>query len=349
MKKKIFIIPGLVVAGLAALVIMTLRDAGEFTEITPHFSHTCKTVRGVPGAEDIAIDASTGIAFISSQDRRAYVKEGKMLQGAIYSYTLEGEPRLKNLTAGLKIKFHPHGISFFHAPDGRRLLFVINHVQPGHRVEIFEYEKNTLVHRETVSDPLMVSPNDIAAVGPKSFFFTNDHGSGSAFAARMEDFLRLSRSNIVYYDGKVARVVAGDIAYANGIWATADGKLLYATATTGKKFYIFGRGPNGALRLIQALDMWSGGDNIDVDSSGTIRVTGHLKLLSFLRHAADETNKAPSHILELRRDPEGGYYFRETDLDDGELMSAVSVAAGYRDRLLIGSVFGSFFADCKAR
>lgn len=348
MKKKILIILCLVLAGIAALAIMTLRDAGEFQKLAPHSDCACVRVPGVPGAEDIAIDASTGTAFVSSFDRRAYIR-GSVLQGAIYSYTLEGKPRLTNLTSNLKITFHPHGISLYRAPDGKKYLFVINHLPPLHNVEIFEYDNGTLAHRETVSDPLLISPNDIAAVGPRRFYCTNDHGSGPGFSATMEDFLRLPRSNIVYYDGGGARVVAGGISYANGIWAAADGKLLYASATTGKKFYVFRRGRSGALTLLHAIDIGTGGDNIDVDGRGFIRVTGHPKMLTFLRHAADEANRAPSQILEVSGGPESGYAFRETYLNGGDEISAASVAAGYRDRLLVGSVFEGFFLDCTVK
>ncbi|MBN2159234.1 MAG: hypothetical protein JW807_07550 [Spirochaetes bacterium] len=348
MQKKIIITVCLVLAGIAALGLITLKDAGEFKKLAPHSSCTCVKVHNVLGAEDIAIDPSTGTAFISSHDRRAYLNEGKLFQGALFGYELAGRPRLRNLTAGLKMPFHPHGISFYRAPDGRRLLFVINHVSPLHTVEIFEYDNGALAHRETVTDPLMISPNDITAVGPRLFYFTNDHGSGSGFAKKMEEFLRLPRSNIVYYDGAGARVVAGGLAYANGIWAGAAGKLLYASTTTGKKFYVFRRGTSGALTLLRAIDIGTAGDNIDVDARGTIRVTCHPKMLTFLRHAADEANRAPSQILEVRGSPEDGYSFTETYLDGGTEISAASVAAGYREHLLIGSVFEPFFLHCKA-
>ena len=42
-------------------------------------------------------------------------------------------------------------------------------------IEIFLLQDDQLVHQKTVSDPALVSPNDLVAVGPEQFYVTNDH------------------------------------------------------------------------------------------------------------------------------------------------------------------------------
>jgi arylesterase/paraoxonase len=344
-KKLVVIVCCVVVVLVGVFIVTILRDAGEFKDLHPHSGCGCVKVKGVLGPEDIAVDASTGTAYVSCSDFRALAK-GEFRQGAIFSYALEGDPVLTNLTAGLKMRFAPHGISLFAAPDGRKYLFAVSHPLPRNRVEIFEIVDSALVHRETVEGDLLVSPNDIAAIGPRQFYFTNDHGSGSSPGKTMEDYLRLSRANIVYSDGAKMRIVADGLSYANGIWAAADGKRVYATATTGKAFYAFERLKNGDLRLLSTLDLGSGADNIDVDGRGRILVGSHPKLITFLKHAGNPRNRSPSQVLEVFTGRDGGYSFRELSLNDGEELSGCSVAAGYRDRLLLGAVFEDHFLDC---
>lgn len=348
MRKKIIIGGFIVIAAIAVYVWTILRDAGEFKALQPHSGYTCVKVMNVLGPEDIAIDHSTGMAFISSVDFRALAR-GEFRQGAIFSYNLEGKPALTNLTADLKMRFAPHGISFFAAADGRKYLFAVSHPLPKNCVEIFEIVNNTLQHRETVEGELIVSPNDIAAVGPRQFYFTNDHGSRSALGRKLEDYLRLSHANIVYYDGSGMRIVADGLPYANGIWATNDGKLLYATTTTGRGFQAYERLAGGDLQLIAELDLESGADNIDVDAQGRIRIASHPKLLTFVKHAANQENLSPSQVLEVSKNDKGGYSFSEIYLNRGDELSGSSVAAGYKDRILIGAVFENHFLDCKLK
>ncbi len=345
MKKKIVIAICLVLTLAIVFVVKAMRDAGEFIALNPHSSCTCVKVMGVPGAEDIAIDHETATAFVSSCDRRAFMK-GKLIQGAIYAYNLQGKPVLKNMTAGLTIAFYPHGISFYKNSDGKKYLFAINHHRLKNYIEIFEIKNNSLVHLETVGGELLISPNDVAAVGPRQFYFTNDHGSPSNAGRLLEDLLQMSRSNVAFFDGRHIRIVAEGFGYANGIWADNDGKRLHVTGSTDKQFYVYNRSADGNLSRVTVLNLGTGGDNIDVDGAGVIRVAAHPKMLTFLSHARNEKNKAPSQILEISRNDKGEYSFREVYLNLGQELSAASVAAVHGKRLLIGSVFENYFLDC---
>jgi arylesterase / paraoxonase len=50
----------------------TLYQSGYFKTIENHFEGTTQKINGLVGTEDITIDQSTGLAFLSSENRRAY-------------------------------------------------------------------------------------------------------------------------------------------------------------------------------------------------------------------------------------------------------------------------------------
>ena len=64
--------------------------------------------------------------------------------------------------------FNPHGISVYHDPSsGQVSLFVVNHRPDAQAIEIFDFGRETysLIHRRSVVDDLIWSPNDVYAVG----------------------------------------------------------------------------------------------------------------------------------------------------------------------------------------
>ena len=214
-------------------VLKIVYDAGEFKTIRPHVEGPCTVIGGVQSSEDITIHPTAGVALISSTDRRGFLNQGKVQQGAVYAYSLVSETaKPVNISSTFDKEFHPHGIGLILPQTGEPSLFAVNHSSAGHFVEIFDFEQYGLVHRETVSGPLLVSPNDVLPVGSDRFYVTNDHGSRSKIVQTVEDFLQLSRANVLYYDGAQFRVVADGFRYANGINMSPDGRTVYVAATT---------------------------------------------------------------------------------------------------------------------
>ena len=157
MKKILFRI---LVWGTPTLILYFVADtliaAGTFKTIEPHFSGSVEKI-GLPiaGPEDIAIDQSTGLAFIASDDRRANFTAPGSVPGALYLINLKDSlPILQDVTPKTPQDFHPHGISLFRTQDGRLLLFVVSHrkLSEGDVVERFEWQNESLVHLETIVD-----------------------------------------------------------------------------------------------------------------------------------------------------------------------------------------------------
>lgn len=335
----------------------TFWSAGQFKTITPQFAGVCKTMDNVPGAEDITIHPDGTVAYISSDDRRA-TRDGKSVPGAIYRYDLRGAaPILKNLTPQAGDDFHPHGISLYVDDAGRSSLFVVNHFEgwenpnsgdaPEHSIEIFDIEGTELVHRKSIKGALLVSPNDIVALDHERFYVTNDHHFAAGLMRKVEDYLQLALSNVLYYGGQDLRVVADEIAYANGIAYSKTDKRLYVAAVTGKKMLSYDiDAKTGDLELENELFLNAGIDNLELDAKGNIWIGAHPQMLSFVGHAADETKLSPSLVLKLVRAPSGGFQAEEVYLDAGDQISGSSVAARHGNRLLIGAVFEPHFLDC---
>tara|TARA_B100001250_G_scaffold283194_1_gene245359 strand:- start:15 stop:794 length:780 start_codon:yes stop_codon:yes gene_type:complete len=254
----------------------------------------------------------------------------------------------------LDIGFHPHGISAYEHTDGKIYLAVVNHHSSGlfssfggHSIEIFIYNEDSLSHIRSISDPLMISPNDIVLIDKDQFYVTNDHGSSSKSEQTLEEYLQLRRCNALFYDGNDFRVVASGLGFANGININDNGSILYIAETLGKRLSVFSRNiKTNSLDFIEAIDFNSGIDNIELDSDGSLWIGSHPKVITFSRHMKDSTILSPSQVYKLSFDRENNHRIEEVYLNLGEELSGSTVAAVYDRTILIGSVFERYFLDC---
>lgn len=348
---KVFL--ALLLGLLLYAVFGILVPAGVFKTITPQFEGTVTKLQlPIAGPEDITIDPQSGLAFISVDDRRANMANTNTVKGGILLINLsDSVPTIKNITPSDLKDFHPHGISLWKEPDGRMFLFVITHGanRDKQSVERFTWRNDSLIYLETILDPaLMTSPNDLTAVGERSFYVTNDHGYSNAGLGRtLEDYLQRSISYVNYYDGNSFRKVATDIAYANGINHSADLSKVYVASCTGRKVLIYDRDPaNGDLTLNEKIDVNTGVDNIELDADGSLWIGAHPQLLKFAGHAKDAKKHSPSQVIKLSKDKSGKYQIEEIFLNDGIEYSGSSVGAVYKNKILIGSVFENSMLIC---
>ncbi len=324
----------------------TLINAGFFTKIEPHFNGTVTEIGGFHGAEDITIDKAKGLALISSNDF-----SDNTLNGAIYLLNLNEDAKKPiKLTEKLPFDdFHPHGISLYKSLDGAKKLFVVNHRKTGDFIEIFQFTDSTLVHLESITDPLFVSPNDIVGVGERTFYLTNDHDEENSSWRSKKDLLQIPMGNVCYYDGKKASILADGFLYANGINVSLDGKKLFAAATTGQKIRVFDRDiSTGNLTETDEIAI-KGADNIELDEVGNLWVGCHPKLLAFLTHSKDHSKPSPSEIVKIDYKSKGNFTLKSVYLNDGKPVSGSSVGAVFGDKLLIGTVFENKILLCSLK
>lgn len=328
---------------IALFAFKSFYQSGGFKTIDNHFQGKRQKISGFYGTEDITIDQTTGIAFLSSDNRWATSLKGSPTKGAIYVLNLNDSiltPRSKT-DDFMQEDFHPHGISFYETPEGKKMLFVVNHRNSGAFVEIFEYKNDSLQHKTSVKGSLMISPNDVVGVGENQFYFTNDHDEKLSAWRSFKDLLQIGMGNICYYDGqKMIKTPFDGLKYANGINKSADGKKIYVAETTAKKITVFDRNiETGVLTKSNEIDTNTGVDNIELDTEGSLWVGCHPQMLKFLGHAKDEKALSPSEIIKIKLLENGKFEQTTVYMNDGSEISASSVGAVYKDRLLIGPVF----------
>lgn len=348
MKKKLLL--GFVVLVLAGFVVKTLSDAGQFKQLAPHFAGRCTPVPGMPGAEDITFHPTLGYAYVSSDDRRA-TQTGRPVQGGIYRLDPASSAPPVLLTGTFKESFHPHGLGLFVAPDGTQTLYVVNHAGEGqHQIERFEVGADgMLIHRRTLRDAALVSPNDVVAVDAERFYLTNDHHFPHGALQVVEEYLQLALGNVLYFDGQGFREVIDGMAYANGINRSADGQKVYVAQVLGRSLSVYTRDmASGALTHQQTLELGSGPDNIEVDARGDLWIASHPKLLDFTAHAKDPSGatRAPGQVLRLKASGDS-LEAEEVFLDDGQRAAGSSVAAVSGKWMLVGTVFEPDLLRCE--
>ena len=344
-----------VVVGYGAYVYVI---AGELKNVEPHFAGSCRAVEGIVSPEDILVLPDGRTALVSVDNVRA-TSAGQPQPGALLAYDLTADQTTPvNLTPNAGHSLHPHGIGLYASQGGALRLFVVNHPQtsfgdqpgklPAHTIEVYDLVNGKLVYQRTISDNLLISPNDVIPVGPDQFYVTNDHGDGSELMLTLEEYLMLKRATVLYYDGTRFTVAVKDFLFPNGINISRDGRQIYVASFTGRKMVVFTRDlATGALTESGEVSLGSGPDNIDVDRDGNLWIGAHPKLLTAASYREDASKSSPSQVLKLSPDGNGGFSVSEIFLSDGSDLSASTVGARYGDRLLIGSVFDTKFLDCR--
>lgn len=346
-KRARWVLMAVLVVGLAGAVLNTLWAAGTFRRLEPHGPGACVRIEGIVGGEDLVWRGNGREILVSSTDRW----NPNVAQGGIFLVEPGAEDlRPRQVTPELDFVFQPHGISLWVEENtGQERLFVVNHASlTEHSIEVFDVAADgQLAHVRTIVDEALISPNDVAAVGPEQFYVTNDHGWRSTVAKVFEDFLRLPLGNVVYYDGSGFREVFGGTRIANGVNVSLDGARVYVTETTGRVLHSFARdAKTGALTLEETFFAGTGLDNIDVAPDGSLWVGAHPKLLQFLAHAANPQKRAPSQVLRFVHGADGRLAMEEVYLDGGETISASATALARDGMLVIGPVFEAFLLRC---
>ncbi|KAF9148341.1 hypothetical protein BG015_009924, partial [Linnemannia schmuckeri] len=184
-------------------------------------------------------------------------------------------------------------------------LFVINHRRTGSVVEVFEYTRHkdekesgslgVVRYVETIASDLIRTPNDVVAIGRRSFYVTNDHYYKQGFMRHIEGFGRRPWGDVVFYSPEATFIAYNGIASSNGITTNSNRTLIYVSAFHGGTLDIFRPGytdtPSTSekkgtvedlnrLIFVESVKLGFTNDNVFYDAlTDSLLIAGHSKVL----------------------------------------------------------------------
>jgi arylesterase / paraoxonase len=332
--------------GLAFVLFVMYVYPGLLSPVPSRFDGSCRAVPMGASAEDVRIDGSTGIAYLSYYNRLRPA-DAKPEHGTVMLVDLNAaEPRPRAALASEPPNFAPSGMSLYLPPTGPKRLFVINRTSLGrHSVEIFEQSATgAFAHVESIRDRLLWSPNAIVAIGPRHFYVTNDYGFKESYEASdaekyVQGRLRQNRGTVLYFDGERMKQMASRLGLPNGIAVSPDGRTVYVSEALRQRLRLFDRDvAAGTLKMREMVSLDSTPDNLTVDSNGDVWIGAHPRAVAFVRTLSDPTSRSPTQVLKFTPSAERDERVTEIYSNDGTELSAGTVAAPKGNLLVIGSI-----------
>ncbi|MEM9987986.1 MAG: SMP-30/gluconolactonase/LRE family protein, partial [Pseudomonadota bacterium] len=254
----------------------------------------------------------------------------------------------KDRTRGEPILFEPVGIDLFQATlrGGQVLtrLFVVNIAGP--EILLFDVDANgDLSLIEKFKDPRLLSPNDIVATGPRSFYVTNDTASGrKTWRGKLDFLLGLKTGQIFHYDGTAWADVAAGLAFPNGLALSEDGQTLYLAEMRAKTITTYDRDPRtDVISSQKGVKLASFPNNLSIDQNGHLMVGMVPQPFSFTAYTEGLQEKAASQIIRIEEDETITTLFQ----DPGDVLSAATVGVQINNHILIGSKAANRFLMCE--
>jgi hypothetical protein len=333
--RKTLLIVEIIVGALGLLVALEfLRAGGTFTSLPGATGQHCRAIEIAGAAPDIAIDSRRGIAYLALLDRATPVAAGTVQ--LLDLHLADPAPRAAmNFDPG---NFSPDAVSLL---DGSpRQLFASSTLPDGTRtVEIAaEAPSGGFSPELTVRDPAFRELGALVAVGPKRFYAaTGRHG-------RYDAVLRRAPDSLLYYDGSNTRVVDRGLRHVGGLAISPDGARLYVAETLAQALRVYAVKADGAIELSNVIWLPYPPARITVDEDGGVWIAAWPKLYKAWSRARGRERDVATVVLRVDpRTPE-----REAVVVySGAEMSAGSVAARWRDTLLIGASFDGKVLVCK--
>ncbi len=217
--------------------------------------------------------------------------------------------------------------------------------EAGPSIELYAVDDNgDLEHLETFAERRVLSPNSVAAAGPRAFYVSNDLRPGRYSPLAGLHFLFGSDLGEVFYvSGDQWSVAASKLRFANGLALSPDGDRLYVAESAGKAVKVFERNrQNGKLTPAETYSLDAAPDNLTLDEDGAVWIGALPKPLLTPRLKRDANAVAPSEVIRLAPDGEIATVYR----NGGEQHSATTVAARSKRKLLIGALYERKFLFC---
>ena len=348
---KISLKKSILFSGLILIVLFLFNvfwSTGFFRTIENKFEGEIFKQIKLKGAEDITVSHIDSFAIISSTARKSFPNI-EQERGGLYFLDLKNKNfKLIHLTNNFKKPFAPHGISIF-KKNNYYIIAAINHTLDGEFIEIFKLTGTKLTHQKSLKHKLIFSPNDIVLLDENKFYFTNDHKYRKGLNRLAEDYLGLSLSNVIYFDGMRFFEVANEIAFANGINVDSKRNLVFVASVRKFLVKVYKKNIDNSLTFIEDINCNTGVDNIEFDSENNLWIGAHPSLLHFNFYANGNKKISPSEIIKIKYFDKENYEIEQIYMESGNNMSGSTVAATFGNLILMGNVMDNKFLILKRK
>ncbi|KAK3836201.1 MAG: hypothetical protein J3R72DRAFT_450727 [Linnemannia gamsii] len=340
-------------------------DLGLFLgELHPYNTAGCEVVPGgLEACEDIHLHRASGLAFMTcgnAETRKDWFPPVAKLNESASESAFQDKFVIYNVPSGkyeeMELRGFPtgtdrvfHGLGIWDRSPTELTIFAVNHRRGGSVIEVLEYTigDKFVQYKETIRHEMIHTPNDILAMGPRSFYVSNDHKYKSGVQREFEELLRKPLSNVIYHSPKETHIAYENVISANGITSNTDRSLVYLSGCHGAGVHILRPTPDNKLidQEYIKLDFYNDNPSYDPETD-SVFVTGHVKPLTLtmgLKKKGVQLD-GPSKVIKISRDGITREHKAETVLeDDGKLISTGTVAAVDRQRgvMLIGTAFSN--------
>lgn len=380
------LITAAMVASLGAFLYPKLEFAGAFRTVVPVNNEHCSLVPGLEACEDAYLHEPSGLAYLACSDRASraiWVPAVLHLNASALAPISTDHISTYNLNTGeiskLAIVGMPESSTgvYLHAIEiweQEELLTVMinSHRPPFDRtsssvegadsvIEIFETEVGGKELRwiKTVQHELIRTPNNMAAVGAREFYLSNDHKRKTHWSRKLE-VLYGEPSDLVYCDASgevpLCKIAATGLTFPNGM-ARGPGNTIYSASTLAGDVRHWEIQADHTLALIDQFKVPRPIDNIVVDAvTGNIFVTTLPKILDFIKASSPEgyavDHRAAVEIWKISNDTSAQQYYGASKkieivfADSGEVASTATVAVPYKNKLLISGLISHGITVC---
>lgn len=314
------------------------------------------TGNAIIGAEDLAIDHTRNILFVSAYDRKAAEKKAKKSKtksiptGGLYRIDLatlpdnsSDEVKVKSLIRNTDIAggLRPHGITYDRATNE------IIYINRGYFRTKNKWKMKPSLERVGADGAMVMAeaPKTACAANDIStwqgeILVSFDHAHCN-WRGGLEDIFSLRRSGVIKASDEDP--LFDKVSHANGIIESASGDIVLA-ATREKALYLF-KSENGDLVHQNKISLPGGPDNLTTAYDGAIIAAVHPSLVRMGAHRKLGLGKAPSRIV--RVDTDTGVVTPLFDDPDGSTFSAATVGVETQDVLILGSVTDTGLLVCQ--
>jgi arylesterase/paraoxonase len=332
---------------LLALLVADLRLGGTLAGSPQTTGQSCRAVDLAGSAAALQLDPERGIAYLALLDRAG----AGSANGTVQLLDLNlSEPAPRAATSFDPGNFRPVDLSLLKVEGEPRRLFAISTLPDGEQtIEISaEAASGGFAPEATLRNPAFRNLSAIAAIGARTFYVASDPDATDALAlpGRLDALLRHAPATLLYYDGREAHVIVSDLRHVGGLARSPDGKLLYVAETLAKSLRIYEPRPNGAVMLRGTIPLGVSPARLTVDPDGVVWIAAYPKLHALRAHAKDPARRVPTQVW--RFDPRLAFgEVAAIYANDGEELSAGTVATRWRDKLVIGALLDPKVLICK--